>query len=228
MLKGMKSSLAIPLAIVAGGAIIAIAVYISMPKAPRGGSGGDPALVRPVDSNDHILGRPDAPIKIIEYSDFDCEYCKDFNETLHHIIANTGMSGKVAWVFREFPLIEIHPEALHAAEAAECAAQAGGNDAFWKFADELFARQPIDPSQFGSIAQSLGIPSADFATCYANASTTVTARIMADRQNAFAVGAQGTPYSLIVIEGKPPVVIESAYPYDVVKALVDKALRNVR
>jgi len=54
---------------------------------------------------------------------------------LHQIIANEGVGGNVAWVFREFPLIEIHPNALFNARAAECVAQVAGNDAFWKFAD---------------------------------------------------------------------------------------------
>ena len=169
----MNNKFTIPLAIVFGGSIVAIAVYVATPKAPSTTSGnGDPALVRPVDSSDHILGNPNALVKIVEYSDFDCEYCKDFHETLHHIVANTGTNGQVAWVLREFPLMEIHPEALHAAEAAECAAIAGGNDAFWEFADALFKNQPTDPSLYGALASSAGVPDEAFATCFTNAAST--------------------------------------------------------
>ncbi len=221
----MKSSYTIPIAIALGGIIVAIAVYVSMPKTLSTNSGnGNPALVRPVDTTDHILGNPAAKVVIVEYADFDCEYCKGFDDTLHQIIANEGAQGSVAWVYREFPLTEIHPNAMKHAEAAECVAHVGGNDLFWKFADRLFANQPVSPSQYGTFAEQLGVPGTPFATCYENASTTVDARILADRQNALAMGAQGTPFSVILVAGKPPVVIDGAYPYDAVKQLVDTAL----
>ena len=222
----MKSSYAIPFAIVLGGIIVAVAVYASTPRRAPAASTGNPMLVRPIGANDHILGNPAAKIMIVEYADFDCEYCKGFDDTLHQIIANEGAGGNVAWVYREFPLTEIHPNAMKNAEAAECAAQVGGNDAFWKFADALFANQPADPSQYGTLAGTIGIPGDRFATCFANASTTVDARIIADRKNALAIGAQGTPYSLILAPGQPPIVMNGAYSYDAVKQLVDTALQS--
>lgn len=219
----MKSPLAIPLAIALGGVIVAVAVYVSMPKiSPM--NAGNPALVRPVTSNDHILGNPAAPVMIVEYSDFDCTYCKDFHETLHQIIADVGAGGQVAWVFREFPLTEIHPNALLHARAAECAAKVAGNDTFWKFATVLFANQPADPTNYGTLAKAAGISGDAFAACYADAAVSVDARIMADRENALAVGARGTPYSLILVTGAAPVVMDGAYPYSAVKQLVEQAL----
>jgi len=215
----------IPTAIVCGGIIIALAVYMSMPRSSAP-SVGSPSLVRPVSASDHILGNPAAPVVIVEYADFDCTYCKGFNDTLHQIVASEGTGGEVALVFREFPLIEIHPNAFSHARAAECAAAVAGNDAFWKFADLLFANQPVDPSSYGTLAAQAGISGNDFATCFASASTTLGARINADRENALQVGAQGTPYSLILVNGKAPVVMDGAYSYDAVKQLVDQALGN--
>lgn len=233
--NSMKSSFTIPIAIAIGGIIVAVAVYVSIPKTPAT-SAGNPALVRPVGAADHILGSPAAKVMIVEYSDFDCEFCKAFHETLHQIIANEGADGQVAWVLREFPLTEIHPNSLSHARAAECVASVTGNDMFWKFTDALFNNQPVDPTRYGELASGIGIsgdPSrqsgaeADaFATCYASASTTLTARIMADRQNALDMGANGTPYSLILVTGKPPVVMVGGYSYDAVKQLVDQALGN--
>ncbi len=221
----MKSSFMIPIAIILGGAIVAIAIYISVPKyVSTGSSTGDPTLVRPITSNDHILGDPTAQVMIVEYADFDCEYCKKFNETLHQIIATEGTTGKVALVFREFPLTEIHPNALPLARAAECVAQTAGNDAFWKFTDLLFANQPVDPANLGALAATAGVSGNAFATCYINAATTVDARITADRQNALAIGARGTPYSVILTTGAAPIVMDGAYSYDAVKQLVDQAL----
>ena len=219
----MKSSYTILIAIVLGGIIVAVAVYVSMPKSPTN-TGGNPLLVRPVGISDHILGNPAAPVKIVEYSDFDCEYCKGFHETLHQIIANAGADGNVAWTYREFPLTEIHPNAFSHARAAECVAVVAGNDAFWTFSNALFQNQPVDPSHYGTLASSVGISTDAFATCYATASTTLDARISADRQNALDMGAQGTPYSLILVADKPPIVMVGAYSYDAVKQLVDEAL----
>lgn len=219
----MKTSYIIPLAIIVGGVIVAGALYASMPKSTTSG-GGNPELVRPVSASDHILGNPAAKVMVVEYSDFDCTYCKGFNETMHQIIANEGVNGQVAWVYREFPLIEIHPNALSHARAAECAAQVAGNDMFWKFETALFANQPIDPANYGTIAKVAGITGDAFAVCVSTASTTLDARIMADRQNALDIGAQGTPYSVIVVAGKPPVEMAGGYSYDATKQLIDEAL----
>ena len=221
----MKSSYTVPIAIVAGGLIVAAAVYISMPKTP-GADAGNPALVRPVGASDHILGNPAAPVVIVEYSDFDCEFCKDLNDTLHQVIAHEGVDGKVAWVYRQFPLTELHPNALSHARAAECVAVVAGNDAFWKFSQALFANQPVNPATYGALAASVGISGDAFATCYANATAALDARIMADRQNALDAGASGTPYSLILVAGSPPIVMAGAYPYDEIQKLINHALAN--
>ena len=225
----MSNTLTVPIAIVVGGIIVAGAVYISTPKkAPAGPDTIDASLVRPVGASDHILGNPTAKVIIVEYSDFNCEYCKVFNDTLHQIIADKGAEGDVAWVFREFPLTEIHPNSMTHAEAAECAGQVGGNDAFWAFSDQLFAHQPADPSEYGTFAKTVGILSNDFATCYQNASTTVAERIMSDRQNALAMGAQGTPISIILVAGKSPIVMSGGYSYDAASELIAQALQSAK
>lgn len=222
----MKSSLTIPVAIVVGGLIVAAAVYISVkPEGPAGdGKVYRANIVRPVDSQDHILGNPAAKVMIIEYSDFQCQYCKAFHTTLEQVIANEGTDGDVAWVFRHFPLSEIHANAVSHARAAECAAATSGNDAFWKFAGELFKGQPVSPSQYGSLASAALITGDAFAACNANASTTLDARIQADRKNAMDMGAKGTPFSVILAPGKEPIVLDGAYPYDAVRQLLDQAL----
>jgi protein-disulfide isomerase len=220
----MTSSSTIAVAILAAGTIIAIAVYFTTAQVPSTTT-GTPSLVRPVDATDHILGNPTASVYIIEYTDFDCEFCKDFHTTMQQVIANEGTRGNVAWVLRQFPLTEIHTNALSHAQASECAATIGGNDAFWRFADALFSRQPADPSSYGTIASSVGISNTDFATCYATAKTgIVAARIAADRQNALDIGARGTPYSILMTSGEPPVVLDGAYTYDAIKQFIDQSL----
>lgn len=85
------------------------------------------------EEGDHILGNPEAPIKIIEYSDFECPYCKVFHVTLNKIV--TESNGNVSWVYRHWPL---HQNSFEKAVASECVAQIKGNEAFWKYSDLLF------------------------------------------------------------------------------------------
>lgn len=219
----------VPIAILLGGIIVAGAVYLSVHshEPSTASSTGNPALVRPVGAFDHVLGNPNAPVKIIEYSDFDCSYCKGYNDVLHQIVADLGAGGKVAWVYREFPITGLHPNALTHAEAAECVATVSGNDAFWKFGDSLFANQPTDPSRYGELAQAAGTDTTAFAQCFQNASSTVGAHITADIQNGTAIGANGTPYSVVIATGQVPTVLPGAFSYADVKDAVTQMLSKV-
>lgn len=85
------------------------------------------------EEGDHIFGNPNAKIKIVEYSDFECPYCKNFQKTLNKIV--TESDGSVSWVYRHWPL---HQNSVEKLVAAECIAKIKGNDAFWKYSDLLF------------------------------------------------------------------------------------------
>jgi protein-disulfide isomerase len=225
----MKSSYTIPLAIVFGGAVIAVALYMSVPQKASGPDTVNPSLVRPVSASDHIFGNPAAPVVIIEYADFDCAPCRDFHDTLHYLVANEGGGREVAWVFRHFPL-EVHPNALALARAAECAASTAGSDpvasnnAFWKFANALYQKQPVNPSGISGIASLAEISGGSFATCYADTPATLSDRIAADQKNALDMGALGAPFSVILTKGENPVVVEAAYPYEMMQQVVAEAL----
>lgn len=94
----------------------------------------------PISGQDHVLGESNAPITIIEYSDLECPFCIRFHDTQTTIMKE--YAGKVKWVHRHFPL-DFHPSAKPYAYAAECAAEIGGNDAFWKMVDYIFKNQPL-------------------------------------------------------------------------------------
>lgn len=226
----MKSpSVIIPTAIVIGGLVVALAVYMTVHHAPESSTGsGDPALVRPVGPEDHILGNPMAPVVLVEYADFDCEYCAQFDTAMHQIIAAEGADGSVAWVYRNYPIPELHAHARAAAEAAECVAKESGNETYWKFADSLFAKQPVDPLDYLPFAQAAGADVSAVSRCMQNASSTVSARIDAEAQNAQAIGAIGTPYSILLIRGNTPAIINGAWPYDELKAAIDAAIAETK
>lgn len=109
--------------------------------------------VKPVTATDHILGDINAPVKVVLYSDLECPFCKSFHQTMQEIMKSSyGTDKQVAWVFRNFPLKQLHSKAPKEAEALECAAELGGNDAFWKFLDKINEVTPsnnkLDQAQF--------------------------------------------------------------------------------
>ncbi len=97
------------------------------------------ANVVPVDtSKEHIRGNANAQFALIEYSDLQCPFCKRVHPTFQQIMQNYG--DRVMWVYRHFPLpATMHPDAEKLAEGAECAAELGGNDAFWQYVDSVFS-----------------------------------------------------------------------------------------
>lgn len=130
---------AVPLAIVIAGAMIAISLYVV--NANGGGGTQQPVVqeeIRGVQDNDHIRGNPNAEIVIVEFSDTECPYCKMFHETMKQVIAEYGGDGRVAWVYRHWPIPSLHPKAPKQAEALECAAEQGGNEVFWKYTDMVY------------------------------------------------------------------------------------------
>ncbi|MBI5405072.1 MAG: thioredoxin domain-containing protein [Candidatus Kerfeldbacteria bacterium] len=92
--------------------------------------------VPPINDNDHVIGGKNAKVQVIEYSDFECPFCKQFAPSIEQALQEYG--DKIAVVFRHFPLTSIHPLAQKLAEGSECAAELGGKDKFWEFHDANF------------------------------------------------------------------------------------------
>lgn len=86
------------------------------------------------EEGDHVYGNPNAPIKIVEYSDYECRYCKKVHETLLRIVDESN--GGVSWTYRHLPILG--PNSVAKAVAGECVAQIKGNDAFWKYTKLTF------------------------------------------------------------------------------------------
>jgi protein-disulfide isomerase len=184
------------------------------------------AALRPVSkSRDHIRGNPDAPVTLIEYSDFECPFCKSFHATVKKVVEES--SGQVRWVYRHFPLDQIHPvKARKEAAASECAAELGGNKAFWKFADRFFEVTPSNnktdiDTVLPAIAREIGLDGAKFASCLASGRH--DRRVEEDVQNATATGGRGTPWSLVVSKSGKVYPLSGAQPYASLKLLVELA-----
>jgi protein-disulfide isomerase len=99
-------------------------------------------LKPPVGDSDHVAGPADAPLTLVEYGDYQCPHCARAHPRVNALRQRFG--DRLRFVFRNFPMTEAHPEAMHAAEAAESVAAHAGNDAFWKMHDLLFEHQQDD------------------------------------------------------------------------------------
>lgn len=89
-----------------------------------------------VKKDDHVRGAKNPKVYVVEYSDFECPFCKQFHPSLQQAL--TEYKDQVAVVYRHFPLESIHPSARALAEGSECAAEIGGEDAFWQYHDQVF------------------------------------------------------------------------------------------
>jgi predicted DsbA family dithiol-disulfide isomerase len=100
----------------------------------------DDIAITPVGQNDHIRGNLDAEIIVVEFSDFLCPFCGQFHLTMKDVV-KTYDDSELAWVYRQFPIPQLHPQAPRYAQASECIADIEGNEAFWQYADQVFSQQ---------------------------------------------------------------------------------------
>ena len=147
-------------------------------------------LVSEVDpERDHIRGPADAPVTVVEYGDFECPFCGQAEPAVREMIKR----GQVRWVWRHLPLLDVHPHAQLAAEAAEAA---GAQDAFWPMHDLLLTRQDhLLASDLRSYAVQLGLDVDRF--CADMARDVYAARIAADVESADLSNVSGTPTMFI-------------------------------
>ena len=230
-------NLSTPIAIVIAGALIATGFYLGgngtgAVAAPQPQAAGQPTgnleAMKPIGNEDHIRGNANAPVKIVEYSDTECPFCKRFHPTMQQIMDEYGESGKVAWVYRHFPLDQLHSKARKEAEATECAAELGGNDKFWAYLDRLMEVTPanngLDLADLPKIAAYVGLDTAKFTECLS--SGRYAQKIEEHVQNAIATGGNGTPWSIVVALSGKKYPLSGAQPYEAVKQLIETALQG--
>ncbi len=234
----MSEKISLPISIIIAGIIIGGSIYINTktnkPSINQKETNENIALdirdtLRPIDVNDHILGNPKARIVIVEYSDTECPYCKEFHKTLQTIMQEYGEQGKVAWVYRHFPMEELHSKAIKEAEATECANEIGGKTKFWEYINKLYEITPsnnnLDPKELTRIASLTNIDTKKFEVClnsgqYKN-------RILSDIKNAQEIGASGTPYSVLIDTKKNDYYqLEGGYPYIQLKSAIELILQS--
>jgi len=181
--------------------------------------------VAPVGKADHVRGKRNARIALIEYSDLECPFCKAFHPTAQQAIDE--YPNDLMWVYRHFPLDQLHSKADKQAEAVECAGKLAGNDGFWSLVDKIFEVTPsnngLDNSTLPDLAASVGIDKAVFADCLASGE--FAKHVEDDYQSGIKAGVTGTPGNILLDTktGKTR-LIPGAVPYEQLKQAIDEML----
>jgi len=198
------------------------------------GQNNQPAAASPgitLTASDHLRGGKNAQVVIVEYSDFQCPYCKNHYATMKQLMQEYG--NKVAWVYRHYPL-SFHANAQIAAEGSECAAEQGK---FWEFADILFTKGQsdgtgLDPNSLEQYAKDLGLNSSQFDNCLATKK--YASHVNADQASAgpwekWIQDVQkdnfGVPANIILDKNGKAKLVAGAVPYEQLKAEIDAAMK---
>ncbi len=173
--------------------------------------------------DDAILGDPDAPVTIVEFSDFQCPYCVRFYEdTLPELKEKYIDTGKVRFVYRDFPL-SFHKAATPAAILAECTAEQAGDEAYYKIHDKVFETisSGYDEDALIAYAVELGVDENELKTCLEDEDEDMLAEINADMKDGQSAGINGTPGFLV--NGQ---VLSGAQPFSVFESIIENELSN--
>ena len=192
---------------------------------PVQGGGAPSGPVRTSVADAPMLGRADAPVTLVEFSDYQCPFCQRFfATTLSALKKDYVDTGKVRYVFRDFPLDQLHPQARKAAEAAHCAGELGK---YWEMHELLFQNQKaLAPPQLAERARTVGVDGAKFDECLSSGRHAV--RVTRGLTDGAALGVQGTPTFVVgktkpgdVVEGTP---IRGAQPLETFRRIIDQTL----
>ena len=170
-----------------------------------------------------VLGQEDAEVTMVMYEDFQCPFCKRFEEgAFQDIRSNYIDSGQVKAVWKDRPLPQLHPWAEDAAAAMECVYREGGNDVFWTVKDQVFANQDSistsnAQSQIKSYAAEQGVSESAVQSCIDNGNP--MEEVNADSTEGQNLGAGGTP--TVFVNGEK---IVGAQPYGNFESVIEEAL----
>jgi protein-disulfide isomerase len=169
----------------------------------------------PVEASDPSTGSASAAVTIVEFSDFECPFCRQASPTLKKLQQAYGDKVRIVW--KDFPLTQIHPQAFRAAEAAHCAGEQGR---YWEYHDRLFANQEaLQPAALKGYASELKLDTQRFNACLDGSK--YAERVRDGVAMGTQLGVNSTP--TLYINGR---VIAGAYPYETLAAIIDEELDN--
>ncbi len=207
------SILIITVAVLIGGAII-------YTQSSRSGSKTFQAEeFQPEESPGHVRGNPEAPVTIVEFSDFQCPFCSKFHPTVQQILEN--YPEEVRLVYKHFPLDSIHPQARPAAEASECVWEQKGDEGFWQFTDGVFENQSrMSSSLYTELASSISLDMGQFEECLS--SRKYKDKVETDFREGVEMGVRGTPGNFVNGE-----FVQGAVSYEELESIIKKSLLDL-
>jgi protein-disulfide isomerase len=179
---------------------------------------------------DPVKGNPNAQVTMVEFSDFQCPFCGRFSsDALPQIQKDYIDTGKIKFVYKQFPMDNLHPNAKAAAVASECANEQGK---FWQYHDKLFSTQTAWENQpatdvtntFKKYATDMGLNAASFNSCLDTKKT--ASAVDKDSQQASQYGVSGTPTFYIGNDKKGYLQLVGAQPYQSFKSIIDQQLSS--
>ncbi len=227
------NKLTLPVAVIIAGLLIAGAFYLSNKNKEETSPSSGPSTETTIDldfSKDYVLGSREATIKLVEYSDLNCPFCRSFHPTLKRVMSEYGESGKVAWIYRHLAILG--PDSVKQAQAAECAGELGDNEKFWQFIDTSFEAKEEGAHELPAgvtvetIAEQIGLDKEAFNACLKSGK--YAEKVQKQTDEALAAGAKGTPFSLLVDSNKEITPIAGALPFEDIKAGIEKALAKLK
>jgi protein-disulfide isomerase len=173
---------------------------------------------------DHFLGNPKAEIIIIEYSDYDCPFCGSYFQNMKKVVEEFGKNGRIVWIHRHMPFYQIHETAREKALVAECAGEIGGEEKFWEVS-EVFYKNILTKTAFTPIQFALkaGVPQEPLEKCVAEEK--YLPKILAQYDEAYAAGARGTPFT-VIIRGEERQKIEGSLAYFELRDAIESVLEK--
>lgn len=179
-------------------------------------------------TGEHYCGNPAAKVIIVEYTDLECPFCKQFHPTLEKLVYESN--GQIGWVLRHYPIDQLHSRARHEAEAAECAGEQQGDLGFWKYVDKVFevtsSNNSLSPTLLPLIANELKLDRTIFAACLDSGKFLAKIAAQEAMAEANGHGPIGTPNSRIVVGGKEVEEVAGAVDYNTLKAKTDLWLKS--
>ena len=168
--------------------------------------------------NERVYGNANAGIIVVEYSDFECPFCRTHFETMKNIVEE--YDGKVGWVLRHYPLY-FHENAPYYSQAAECAFDQKGNSAFWEYAELLF-QEDTSKSSLRTYARQLGLDTIEFNSCLREDSGF---KISSDIRTGGYAGITGVPWSSVInMKTGKSKTVSGAVPMEEMRRVIDGLL----
>jgi protein-disulfide isomerase len=190
-------------------------------------TGAAPTIKKPIMTDgDYFRGNKNAKVTLVEYSDYECPFCKSFHPTMLKVMEEYGE--KIKWIYRHYPL-SFHANAQKAAEAAECVGKLAGNEAFWKFSDLYYEKTTSNGDGFpldglSGLGEEAGANKNDVQLCLDNGE--MAQKVKGQFTQGGIEGVSGTPGTIIIDAKGATQLVPGAVPFEQLKPMIDAALQS--